>query len=405
MANLVLKDVSKLYPSGALALCNVNLEFSDREFVAVVGGEKSGKSTLLRVIAGLEEPTSGQIIIGDKDYTGTPPKFRDVAMIFRNDTLSPNLTVYDNLAFGLRARKSPEILVDKRVRAAAGILGLEDVLTRKPKTLTAAQRQRVALGRAVAREPKLYLFDDPIAGLDENLKAQMRSLIMNLQARMEGTFIYATKNVAEAFAMASRVAVLREGVVQQVDTPANLYDYPANTHVALLVGSPEINFIDVTLEEEEGALYAVRGSFKWRLGQNIAQRLQSAEEYAGTGKKVVLGVRPEDVKVGDGCEAAVAYTQSEGGRLYAECTLAGGLSLTALMPVDIQKGAAVKLNVDGSRVYLFDAETRLSILGRDGGYVQTGRRDAEVLPLAAAEEDALKASLKPVEEPKGKRRK
>ena len=252
MANLVLKDVSKLYPSGALALCKVNLEVSDREFIALIGSEKSGKTTLLRVIAGLEEATDGQVVIGDKDMTGVPPKDRDVAMIFRNDTLYPSLNVYENIAYGLKMRHFPQAAVDARVKAAAEILGLTEVLNRKPKTLTAAQRQRVALGRAIAREPKLYLLDDPIAGLDDALRAQMRSLIINLQARVDGTFIYATKNVNEALTMATRVVVMREGVVQQVDTPANLYDYPANAYVALLVGSPAINLLPgAALEEEE----------------------------------------------------------------------------------------------------------------------------------------------------------
>ena len=293
MANLVLKDVSKLYPSGALALCKVNLEVSDREFIALIGSEKSGKTTLLRVIAGLEEATDGQVVIGDKDMTGVPPKDRDVAMIFRNDTLYPSLNVYENIAYGLKMRHFPQAAVDARVKAAAEILGLTEVLNRKPKTLTAAQRQRVALGRAIAREPKLYLLDDPIAGLDDALRAQMRSLIINLQARVDGTFIYATKNVNEALTMATRVVVMREGVVQQVDTPANLYDYPANAYVALLVGSPAINLLPgAALEEEQGTIYAVCNGLRFALAEQTAARLIDAGSYVGTGKKVIVAAAP-----------------------------------------------------------------------------------------------------------------
>ena len=299
MANLVLKDVSKLYPSGALALCKVNLEVSDKEFIAVIGAAKSGKTTLLRVIAGLDDATSGQIIIGGKDMTGVHPKDRDVAMIFRNDTLYPSINVYENMAYGLKIRKTPQVAVEQRVKAAAEILGLTDVLTRKPKMLTAAQRQRVALGRAIAREPKLYLMDDPIAGLDDNLKAQMRSIIVSLQARMEGTFIYATKNVNEALTMATRVVVLREGVIQQVDTPANLYDYPANAYVGLLVGSPAMNMISgATLEEVNGKT-AYDGM---RMGDPVAcEVVDTYQNYLGAGLTNFVNIfQPEVLLIGGG---------------------------------------------------------------------------------------------------------
>ena len=405
MANLVLKDVSKLYPSGALALCKVNLEISDKEFIAVIGAEKSGKTTLLRVIAGLEDVTSGSISIGGKDVSGVPPKDRDVAMIFRNDTLYPSINVYENMAYGLKMRKAPQAAVEARVKAAAEILGLSDVLTRKPKTLTAAQRQRVALGRAIAREPKLYLLDDPIAGLDDNLKAQMRNVIVNLQARMEGTFIYATKNVNEAMAMATRVVVLREGVVQQVDTPANLYDYPANAYVALLVGSPAMNMISgATLEEEDGAIVAVCGGAKFVLSPALAQRLENREDYVGTGRKVIVGIRPEDIAFGRGCAAEVSATEEADGKLYAECALDGKLSLLALAPEGTAKGDGVNVSPDGDHIYIFDGQTRITLLSRDGGYAPSGHADADVAPMAYDDEEALKTSLKPLPAPKNKKK-
>lgn len=403
MANLVLKDVSKLYPSGALALCKVNLEVSDREFIALIGSEKSGKTTLLRVIAGLEEATDGQVVIGDKDMTGVPPKDRDVAMIFRNDTLYPSLNVYENIAYGLKMRHFPQAAVDARVKAAAEILGLTEVLNRKPKTLTAAQRQRVALGRAIAREPKLYLLDDPIAGLDDALRAQMRSLIINLQARVDGTFIYATKNVNEALTMATRVIVMREGVVQQVDTPANLYDYPANAYVALLVGSPAINLLPgAALEEEQGTIYAVCNGLRFALAEQTAARLIDAGSYVGTGKKVIVGIRPEDIVWGGGAECTVTATEEADGKLYAECG-AGGASLLAIAPQGTQKGDAARISPDGAHIYLFDGQTRLTLLGRDGGYAATGFADAVATPMAYDEEEALKTSLKPQPAPKKKR--
>lgn len=406
MASLVLKDVSKLFPSGALALCKVSFELSDKEFIAVVGAEKSGKSTVLRVIAGLEEATSGQVIIGGKDMTGVPPKDRDVAMIFRNDTLYPSINVYENMAYGLKMRRTPQAAIDARVKVAAEILGLSDLLARKPKTLTAAQRQRVALGRAIAREPKLYLLDDPIAGLDGKLKAEMRDVIVNLQARVEGTFIYATKNVNEAMTMASRIVVLREGVVQQIDTPANLYDYPANAYVALYIGSPATNlFNGATLEEADGNLVAVYKGVNFPVAPEVAARLERREEYVGTGKKVIIGIRPEDITLGEGRKAAVLSTEEAGGKLYAECSLSKDVSLLALAPSPLSRGEEVCLSAASAHMYIFDGETRITILKRDGGYASTGYADADVSPMAYGEEEELKSSLKPQPEAKpGKRR-
>lgn len=403
MANLVMKDVSKLYPSGALALCKVNLEVSDREFIAVIGAEKSGKTTLLRVIAGLEDVTSGEIIIGDKDMTGVAPKDRDVAMVFRNDTLYPSINVYENIAYGLKMRKFPQAAVEARVKAAAEILGLTEVLNRKPKVLTAAQRQRVALARAIAREPKLYLLDDPIAGLDDNLKAQMRSVIVNIQARVEGTFIYATKNVNEALTMATRVVVMREGVIQQIDSPSNLYDYPANAYVAMLVGSPAINLLsDATLEEEDGSVVVRYKGLSFALSPETVGRLEDKAAYVGTGKKVIAGVRPEDIVWGSGVKVNVSATEESDGKLYAECVIDKGVSLLALAPSGTSKGDGAVIAPDGSHVYLFDGDTRLTILRRDGGYVPTGY--AEVPSMPYCEEEQLKISLKPAPEVKKKKR-
>ncbi|MCX4287592.1 MAG: ATP-binding cassette domain-containing protein, partial [Clostridia bacterium] len=217
MANLKLNGVNKVYPSGSLALHNISLEAKDKEFLVISGGENSGKSTLLRVIAGLEDVTSGEIFIGDKDATEAAPKDRDITMVFKSDTLYPNMTVFENMAYGLRVRKAPQTLVEQRVKAAAAILGLESLLYRKPKMLTAAQKQRVAIARSIVREPKLYLFDEPLSGLDDKLKAELLNIVINMQARMQGTFIYSTKNVAEAMTIGTRIVVLKNGIVQQID--------------------------------------------------------------------------------------------------------------------------------------------------------------------------------------------
>lgn len=398
MASLKLNGVNKVYPSGALALYNVNLELSDKEFVAVVGAEKSGKSTLLRVIAGLEDVTSGEISIGGKDVTDADTKERDVAVVFRNDTLNASLTVYDNMAYGLKMRKAPEVLIDGRVKAAAAVLDLTDVLNRKPKQLTSEQKQKAAMGRAIVREPKLYLLDDPVAGLDSDLKAQMRNVILNLQTRMQGTFVYATKNVNEALTMATRIVVLREGIVQQVDTPGNLYDYPANAYVAFYIGSPTINFINgATLQREGDDVVACFNGGSLVLPRAITERFTDIGLYLGTGKRVILGIRPEDMRTvkGEGLfKATVSDVESIAGKAYADCDVSEGLSFV-VSAEGRKKGDAVNISADLSHIYIFDDATRLTLLRRDGGYTATGCADAEVLPLPYGEEEQIKKKSKP----------
>jgi multiple sugar transport system ATP-binding protein len=399
MANLKLKNVNKIYPSGALALYNVNLELSDKEFVAIVGAEKSGKSTLLRVIAGLEEISEGEIYIGEKEVSSVDPKDRDIAMIFQNNTLYPALNVFDNMAFGLKLRKASSAVIEQRVKVAAEILGLTDILYRKPKTLTTEQKQKVALARAIVREPKLYLFDDPIAGLAPELKAKMRNVIVNLQARMEGTFVYATKNVNEALSMATRIIVLRDGMVQQIDTPANLYDYPANAYVAFLIGSPSINFINGATLVKEGEDYKAQfngGSVT--LPQNIVNRFTAIEDYVSNSKKVILGLRAEDltaVKEEANFKCKVANCEEVNGKNFTECDLTPTISF--VLEANTQKGDDINISADLTRLYVFDAESRLNLLSRDGGYEKTGKAEADVLPLSYTEEEAIKSKLTPSE--------
>lgn len=356
MANLKVVNLNKKFPSGENGIVNVNIEANDREFLVVLGGENSGKSTLLRVIAGLEDATSGEVHVDGKNVTEADPKDRDIAMVFKSGALYPALSVFDNMAYGLRLRKAPEALIKERVNIVAEILGLKDVLTRKPKALTAAMKQRVAIGRALVREPKLYLFDEPLSGLDDKLQADMLGVIINLQARLSGTFVYCTKSVAEALTVGTRVVVMKEGFVQQVDTPANLYDYPANTFVAFYIGSPTINFInEAKIISCEGGYKAVYKDGEILLSEKTVKRFENIAEYADTDKLVILGIRPEDEE-------------------------------------------ALKVNSD--RLYIFDGVTRLTALARDEGYEVTGLPDADFVPLPYEEERKLAGETKQTKQKK-----
>lgn len=392
MANLEIKGVSKIYPSGELALYKNSLQLSDSEFIAVVGGEKCGKTTLLRLIAGLDDVTEGEILIGGKDVTNEDSKDRDVTMIFQGNTLYPSLSVFENIAYGLRIRKTSGNVVEQRVKAAAELLGLTDVLYINPKALTTEQKQLAVFARAIVREPKLYLLDDPLSGLDRAMREKLRSVLINLQVRMKGTFIYATKNVNEALTMATRIVVLREGFIQQIDTPANLYDYPANAFVAFTVGSPTINFINgATVEKDGEAVYVVSEGLRLELPENVLSRFTALEEYAGTGKKVILGLRPEDMKTGgDGfAKATVSTVEEIAGVSYADCDLGNKVSFVVTAE-NVGKGDGVTVSADMTHAYLFDADTRLTLLSRDVGYQKTDYPDADVTPLTFAEEEEFK---------------
>lgn len=406
MSSLKLSGINKIYPSGIAALYDINLETRDKEFLVIVGGEKSGKSSLLRVIAGLEDASSGIVAIDGKDVTETAPKDRNIAMVFKGDTLFQALSVYDNMAYGLKLRHAPQTLIDQRVKAVSNILGLNEVLYRKPKTLTAAAKQRVAIGRAIVREPRLYLFDEPLSGLDENLRADLLNLIINLQARMQGTFIYVTKNLSEAMTIGTRIAVLKEGLLQQADTPANLYDYPANTYVAFYIGSPTINFINGCTVVTEGDSVCLDAGFaKLPLPENILARFTCLDEYKDAGKKVIAGIRPEDAEiVENGLFKAVAGKSEEsGGVTYTECK-AGSESLV-VRSAGAASGGEIQIAVDLSRLYIFDGQTRLTLLERDDGYAKNDFADSDFKPLPYDEEREVVEKLKPKkQEPKKKLR-
>ena len=250
MASLNLKDIYKVYPSGVVAVTDFSLDIEDKEFIVFVGPSGCGKSTTLRMIAGLEEISDGELYIDGKLMNNVQPKDRDIAMVFQNYALYPHMTVYDNMAFGLKLRKKPKEEIDEKVRGAARILGLESYLQRKPKALSGGQRQRVALGRAIVREPKVFLLDEPLSNLDAKLRAQMRTEITKIHHRLATTFIYVTHDQVEAMTMGTRIVVMKDGYIQQVDAPQKLYDYPANLFVAGFIGTPQMNFFDAVLTSD-----------------------------------------------------------------------------------------------------------------------------------------------------------
>jgi multiple sugar transport system ATP-binding protein len=272
------------------ALNDLNIEIQDKEFLVLVGPSGCGKTTALRCLAGLEEITQGRILIGDKPVNDVAPKDRDIAMVFQSYALYPHMSVFDNMAFGLKLRKVPKDQIKKRVEEAAGILGIEALLKRKPRELSGGQRQRVAVGRAIVREPKVFLFDEPLSNLDAKLRVQTRAEISKLHHRLQTTFIYVTHDQTEAMTMASRIAVMNKGILQQLDTPQNLYDRPANLFVAGFIGSPSMNFFPATLRKDGDSLFVDTDGFAVKIP---ADRVKTYMPIAG--HKVIFGIRPEDI--------------------------------------------------------------------------------------------------------------
>ncbi len=272
------------------ALTDLNFHVEDKEFLVLVGPSGCGKSTALRCLAGLEDISEGRILIGDTVVNDVAPKDRDIAMVFQSYALYPHMSVFDNMAFGLKLRKIPRNEIKTRVEEAAGILGIEQLLERKPRQLSGGQRQRVAVGRAIVREPKVFLFDEPLSNLDAKLRVQTRAEISKLHQRLQTTFIYVTHDQVEAMTMASRIAVLNAGILMQLDTPSNLYDRPDNLFVAGFIGSPAMNFFSASLKQDDGKLYADAGAFSVQIP---ADRMDAYAPHAG--KPVTLGIRPEDI--------------------------------------------------------------------------------------------------------------
>ncbi|MGH2636916.1 MAG: ABC transporter ATP-binding protein [Actinomycetota bacterium] len=294
MAEIVMDDVTKVYAGGVAAVSDLNLDIKDGEFIVLVGPSGCGKTTALRMVAGLESISGGTIKIDDRVVNTVPPKERDIAMVFQNYALYPHMTVYDNMAFGLKLRKLPKQEIDRRVREAAAILGLEEFLQRKPKALSGGQRQRVAMGRAIVREPKAFLMDEPLSNLDAKLRVQMRSEIARIQHELRVTTLYVTHDQVEAMTMGDRVAVIRKGVLQQVDTPQFLYDHPNNLFVAGFIGSPAMNMVEASLARADGSVAAEFGGFRLAIPEAVVAERPDLKSFEG--KQVILGVRPEDME-------------------------------------------------------------------------------------------------------------
>ena len=290
MARVLLEKVTKVYPGNVLAVEEFDLEIHDCEFVVLVGPSGCGKSTTLRMVAGLEEITSGTISIGDRVVNDVPPKDRDIAMVFQNYALYPHMTVYDNMAFGLKLRKFKKIDIDRRVNDAAEILGITELLERRPKALSGGQRQRVAVGRAIVRKPEAFLFDEPLSNLDAKMRVQMRTEISKLHTRLETTMIYVTHDQVEAMTMGDRIVVMKDGIVQQVAEPTSLYDDPVNTFVAGFIGTPPMNFFYGALERRNERLVFNEGTFEMEMQPEWTEKLGPE-----IGKEIVFGVRPEDI--------------------------------------------------------------------------------------------------------------
>ncbi|PWU25384.1 MAG: ABC transporter ATP-binding protein [Candidatus Rokuibacteriota bacterium] len=312
MADIQLDSVAKVYPDGTEAVSALDLEIADGEFVVLVGPSGCGKTSVLRMVAGLEEVTAGFVLIGGRTVNHLLPKDRDIAMVFQNYALYPHMSVFDNMAFGLRQRKMPKAEIKRRVTGAARTLGLSDSLGKKPRTLSGGQRQRVAMGRAIVREPQVFLMDEPLSNLDAKLRVEMRAEIARIQRDLAVTTIYVTHDQTEAMTMGDRVAVMRKGLLQQVDAPQALYDRPANLFVAEFIGSPAMNLVEAELAQLDGGLTARFGQHALRVGDIVLDSCPALARYAG--RRVLLGIRPEDV------EDALLLTQAPVERTLAATT-------------------------------------------------------------------------------------
>jgi multiple sugar transport system ATP-binding protein len=294
MAEITLDEISKIYPDGTQAVDSLALGIQDGEFMVLVGPSGCGKTTALRMVAGLEDITKGTVRIGDRVVNDVPSRDRDIAMVFQNYALYPHMSVYDNMAFGLKLRKLPKDEIDRRVRKAASILGLEEFLNRKPRALSGGQRQRVAMGRAIVREPQAFLMDEPLSNLDAKLRVQTRSEIAKIQHDLRVTTIYVTHDQTEAMTMGDRVAVIRKGVLQQVDPPQTLYDRPDNLFVGGFIGSPAMNMVNANLSRSDGSLFVEFGGFRLRVGDQTKAARPDLGNFEG--QEVILGIRPEDME-------------------------------------------------------------------------------------------------------------
>ena len=376
MAGLSLRHIYKKYPGGVTAVSDFCLEVEDKEFIIFVGPSGCGKSTTLRMIAGLEEITEGELYIGDRLVNDVAPKDRDIAMVFQNYALYPHMSVYDNMAFGLKLRKVPKTEIKRRVEEAARILDISHLLERKPKALSGGQKQRVALGRAIVRNPQVFLLDEPLSNLDAKLRASMRTELTKLHKSVGTTFVYVTHDQVEAMTMATRIVVMKDGLIQQVDTPQNLYDLPVNKFVAGFIGTPQMNFIDALLTKEGDDLYLKVGNASLKLPKEKANN-PALKGYIG--QTVIMGIRPESISDDEEAVAqnkdgvmdcTVEVTELMGAEIYLYLSFEGiehaieeGKNVIARVSARSlsRSGDNIKVSFDMSRVHIFDKDTEKCI--------------------------------------------
>ena len=368
MAQVILKNVSKVYsPSGIEAVKDANLAIENREFLVIVGPSGCGKSTLLRMVAGLEDASSGEIWIGEKLVNHVPPKERDIAMVFQNYALYPHMTVFENLAFGLRLRHYSKKEIEQRVRDAAGILGIEPMLSRKPRELSGGERQRVAVGRAIVRKPVVFLFDEPLSNLDAKMRVQMRTEIHKLHLRLQTTMIYVTHDQTEAMTMGDRIVVMNKSVIQQVADPLTIYDHPANQFVASFIGSPPMNFLSGKMTRTGQHLFFSNGTVRLRVVEEMAARLSAYEQ-----QPVTFGIRPEDLYdklfITDAPEDCIMRSTVElveplGAEVYLHLRVGSHALMARVGPHDRpEENQDLDLVFDMGKAHFFDPTTEAAIV-------------------------------------------
>ncbi len=367
MAEVILKNITKVYDGGNIAVKDVNINVDDREFVVLVGPSGCGKTTTLRMIAGLEEITEGELYIDGKKVNDISPKDRDIAMVFQNYALYPHMTVYENMAFGLKLRKFDKAEIKNRVSEAAKILELEELLDRKPKALSGGQRQRVAVGRAIVRKPKVFLFDEPLSNLDAKLRVQMRTQISKLHDRLNATMIYVTHDQTEAMTMGDKIVIMKDGIIHQIDSPLNLYNLPANKFVAGFIGSPSMNFIEGKIFSDDGVSFkSTQNGMSLKLNSMNEAKLKS---YAD--KKIWVGIRPEDIYDSAATPSVPHYSKIEaqlevvepmGNEIFLYF-LVDKIQFVARIPArEVPKAGTTRhLMLDTEKLHFFDYETEKAI--------------------------------------------
>ena len=367
MASVRFENISKVFDKNVTAVAEFDLEIRDKEFVVLVGPSGCGKSTTLRMIAGLERPTTGKLYIGDTLVNDVAPKDRDIAMVFQNYALYPHMTVYENIAYGLRLRKFPKRVIDEKVREAARSLDITELLDRKPKALSGGQRQRVAIGRAIVREPKVFLMDEPLSNLDAKLRNQMRAEILTLRKRIDTTFVYVTHDQTEAMTLGDRIVIMKDGFIQQVGTPREVFAHPANQFVGGFIGTPQMNFFQGELLKENGRFWAQVGTYRVQLSDEKQERLFAADVQP---QQVTVGVRPEHLQLAKaGIPAELGVREMMGSSVHLHLTareqdvvaVVSGMDDSGHFMNDIPAFGQVFLSFHGNAVHLFDpaSETNL----------------------------------------------